>query len=223
MNEGPFIARLLERLLSHANEHTEIIVVDGGSTDTTLSILKCNQVKYIETRASKASQMNKGASEACGNVLYFVHADTLPPVTYYHDIKKAIESGKESGCYRFRFESDKWQLKLNAFFAKNKILPTRSGDQSLFVKTDVFEELGGFDDSMAIMAEYPLIEKLMERNSFKVLEKNIIVPARRYENVTWRQVSSANAAALKLYRKGKDSEVIRNIYHRLIRPKQKKP
>lgn len=219
LNEGKYIGRLLNHLLTNSDENTEIIVVDGGSTDTTLSILKCNPVKLIRTEASRAKQMNAGACAAEGDVLYFIHADTLPPETFYQDISRAIYNGKESGCYKFKFDSDKWQLKLNAYFTQFKILIARGGDQSLFIKKEIFADMGMYDETMVIMEEYPLIEKLMARKTFKVIQKNIVVSARKYDNVSWRQVSSANVAAFKMYKKGKDSQTIKDVYHRLLRPK----
>ncbi len=219
LNEGQHIGRLLKHLLTNKSKDTEIIVVDGGSTDTTLSILKCNAVQLVQTKASRAVQMNEGAKLAIGDVLYFIHADTMPPASFEEDIRRAFKNGKESGCYKFKFDSDKWQLKLNAYFTQFKILIARGGDQSLFVKKDLFNELGTYDESMVIMEEYPLIEKLMARKTFKVMQKNIIVSARKYDAVSWRQVSSANIAAFKMYKKGKDSKAIKEVYHRLLKPK----
>lgn len=220
LNEGPFIGRLLERVFTNAPQDTEIIVVDGGSTDTTLSILKCNKVTLLETEASRAIQMNAGAAVSTGDVLYFVHADTLPPESFYDDIRECIQKGKESGCYRFEFEEKRrWLLRINAFMTRMPVIYARGGDQSLFVKKELFVELGGYDESMVIMEEYPLIEKLMVRKTFKVMPKNIIVSARKYKNLSWRQVNVANYMAFKMYKKGKDTHKIKEVYERMLRPK----
>lgn len=216
LNEGQYLGRLLKHFLANAPEETEIIVVDGGSTDTTLSLAKSYKVRFFETEKGRAKQMNKGAQEATGDILYFVHADTMPPACFYSEIKKSIQDGKESGCFRFKFDSDKWILRVNNLVARLNLLIVRGGDQSLFVKKDLFNEIGGFDNEMVIMEEYPVLDKLMKRKTFKIVPKKILISDRKYHNRSWRKVLRANAAAFRLFKKGKDSKTIRDVYCRML-------
>jgi len=211
-NEELLIGRLLARLLTTGNDEVEVIMVDGGSTDKTLEIANSFQVRVEKCEASRAKQMNYGANLAKGNMLYFVHADTLPPVTYLNDAAEAFKNGFQAACYRSKFESKKKMLRLNAFFTRFNWLVSRGGDQSLFIKKEAFENVGGFDENMLIMEEYPVIQKLMETNQLKVIPKTILISTRKYDDRSWLKVSRANYTAFKLYKKGADSSMIHKVY-----------
>lgn len=83
LNEAATIDELLIHLIDHASlEHiSEIIVVDGGSTDDTVEIIKNLDlnIHLINAPRGRAKQMNAGAAVARGNILYFLHADSFPP------------------------------------------------------------------------------------------------------------------------------------------------
>ena len=93
-NEEENITHLLTRLFqSTQKEKLEIIIVDGCSTDKTKELVKQFKVEFFCANVqSRAAQMNFGAKRATGDVLYFVHADTLPPTSFYEDIQKAIKN-----------------------------------------------------------------------------------------------------------------------------------
>ncbi|TCZ74070.1 glycosyltransferase [Flaviaesturariibacter aridisoli] len=69
-------------------------------------------------KKGRAAQMNWGAKHAKGDVLYFVHADTIPPANFRDYIHAAITEGYDMGRYRTRFESDKWLLPFNEWFTR---------------------------------------------------------------------------------------------------------
>jgi glycosyltransferase involved in cell wall biosynthesis len=101
-NEEVHIRATLQKLWEYdeANLISEIIIVDGGSTDKTVAIAKSEGVKVIVSpKKSRAAQMNYGASFACCNLLYFLHADTFPPKGFTNDIAIAIKTGYDAGCY----------------------------------------------------------------------------------------------------------------------------
>lgn len=212
LNEIALIGRLIERLLTKNHPDVELIVVDGGSTDGTVELVQEFGISVLVCDPSRAKQMNLGAREAKSDLLYFVHADTLPPFSFLEDGMQALNEGYDAACYRSKFDSKKKIIQVNAFFTRFNWLVSRGGDQSLFIKKARFEELGGFDESMVIMEEYPLIEKLMEKKQMKVLPKTILISTRKYDNRSWLKVSRANYAAFKLYKKGVDSSIIRKVY-----------
>ena len=107
LNEDFLLGRLLERLLTASNKAVEIIVVDGGSTDRTAAIAESFHVQFVQCEASRAKQMNLGAKLAKGNMLYFVHADTVPPKSYFNDASDIFNSEFDAACYRSKFESKK--------------------------------------------------------------------------------------------------------------------
>src|SRR5680860_1023854 len=90
---------LLCYLKKHAKESTEFIVADGGSCDQTLTEAKQAGVCcFVSPQKGRAAQMNAAAERASGDILYFVHADSLPPPTFIHDIKASVKAGHPAGC-----------------------------------------------------------------------------------------------------------------------------
>lgn len=119
-NEEDNIQTLLRHLKKVENfQEIEILVSDGGSTDKTKQIIEAEGFTCLQGgQKSRAKQLNFGAKHAKGSILYFVHADSLPPLTFVADIKNAIQDGFPIGCYRFKFNSPKKILKVNAYFTR---------------------------------------------------------------------------------------------------------
>ncbi|MEQ9007681.1 MAG: TIGR04283 family arsenosugar biosynthesis glycosyltransferase, partial [Ekhidna sp.] len=185
LNEENYIGTLLTFLSSHPlKDQFEIIVVDGGSTDATATIVKEYDCRLTSTTIqSRAHQMNEGAKLAKGDVLYFVHADTQLIPSFVDDIETAIQAGANSGCYRFKFYKPKNPLlHINGYFTRFPFKWCRGGDQTLFIKKDLFGSLGGFDEHYVIMEDFELLDRLERQNvPFMVLPKSVKVSARKYE------------------------------------------
>lgn len=216
LNESENIGRLIQRLLTADRSKIEIIVADGGSTDNTVQLAFDLGARIVHSSCSRAKQMNEGARIAQHDLLYFVHADTLPPIGFYNDLKKQFELGYEAACYTSKFEYKPLMLHLNEFFSRFYWLVSRGGDQSLFIKKSVFENYGGYDENMVIMEEYPLIEKLMASKQLCIIPKPILISTRKYANRSWLKVNRANYAAFKMYKKGEDSRNIKKRYLELL-------
>jgi glycosyltransferase involved in cell wall biosynthesis len=119
-NESDIIVNLISYLNLHAQDNPfEIIVSDGGSSDDTLNLAtQQNVITLLSPIKGRASQMNYGVTHAKGDVLYFVHADSLPVTTFYNDIKNAISNKYDCGSFRFKFDSTKFSLRINSFFTR---------------------------------------------------------------------------------------------------------
>jgi len=216
-NEEQYIGRLLSRILSvREREELEVIVVDGGSTDRTEEIVRGFPVRFEVVDRSRAVQMNAGASLAKYDLLYFIHADTLPPNTFMEDISTSSKEGFEACCYRSKFERSRFLMKFNEFATRYEKLYCRGGDQSLAVSKQLFTELGGFDESMEIMEEYPIIQQLMQRGKFHVIPKDILISSRKYDSNSWLKVSRANLKAYRMYKRGEDSAKIKRTYREAL-------
>ncbi|MBN4062130.1 MAG: glycosyl transferase [Flavobacteriales bacterium] len=222
-NEEKQIGRLVSYLYENAKNHLaeKIIVVDCGSKDKTVEVAERAGAKVLASPKGRAIQMNTGAKTAKGEVLYFVHADTTPPASFAKDILQAINEGYEIGCYRFKFNSDKQVLKLNSWVTRFDKIFFRGGDQTLFVKRKIFEELGSYDEKYVIMEEYDFIKKARKKALFKIMQDDVLVSARKYEMNSYLRVSFANFIVFSMFRLGASPQKIFDVYKTLIQhPKE---
>ncbi|QEH42516.1 glycosyltransferase [Chitinophaga sp. XS-30] len=219
LHEAPNIARCLQRL--HAGDAAlirEIIVVDASSKDDTAGIARANGAKVAVVAArSRAFQMNAGAAMATGDILYFVHADVLPPTSFAGDIMQAINEGAEMGRFRFRFDSPRLMLKINSWFTRFDRTWVSGGDETLFIRRDVFGQHGGYNERFIIMEEYDLVARARKTAKYTVIQKDVLVSARKYEHNSWWAVQRANLTAFRMFRQGAEPAAIKQVYHRMIR------
>lgn len=160
-NEAAVIRGLLRYLQQHASPDTEIIVADGGSGDATRAIANRHGAQVILCgQKGRGPQMNAGARASTGDILYFLHADTFPPDAFEAHVKQAVQQGAGSGCYRLRFDFPHWFLHLNAWFTRFNVNALRFGDQSLFVRRDIFLNAGGFDERLLLLEDQEVIGRL---------------------------------------------------------------
>lgn len=218
LNEAENIGKLIHFLKQNADASlSEIIVVDAQSSDNTEGVASAAGAKIIRSdKKSRAFQMNLGAREAKGDILYFIHADCYPPTTYLVDIQRFMNQGYPMGCYRYRFDSDKFMLKINAFFTRFERLWCRGGDETFYVKRTVFEELNGYNETFVIMEEYDFIRRALEKYALKIMPSKVVVSARKYETNSWLRVQFANFTVFRMYTKGKAPEEMAQAYKRML-------
>lgn len=180
-NEEAIIARSLQTLLAitERSEGIEIIVSDASS-DRTPDILSRFPVMLCRSAKGRAMQMNNGARLAGGDILYFLHADTLPPETFIDDIRSAAASGKKAGCFRMSFDDDHPVMTLFGWFTQFPLMICRGGDQSLFIDRKLFAAIEGFDETMLIMEDYNIIDRIEQHQQFHILEQQVTTSARKY-------------------------------------------
>ena len=184
LNEASTIGKLLEHLQTetHSINDIEIIVVDGGSSDDSIKIANSfKNIHVIQSGKGRAKQMNAGAEAANGKVLYFLHADSIPPNSYDQLILQEVEQGNLAGCFRLKFDHDHWWLKLAGWLTRFRWRACRGGDQSQFITRELFNDIGGFDERYIIYEDNDLINKLYARKQFVVIQECIQTSARCYE------------------------------------------
>lgn len=180
-NEGPIIRKTVLSILSQGNNLKEVIVSDGGSTDNTVAEAAAAGAQVlISPKKGRAAQMNAGARLANSPILYFVHADSVVPSGFVDDIFSSISQGCVAGCFRLEFDYDHWFLRTQCWFTRFDIDAFRYGDQSLYVKREIFERCGGFNESFVVFEDNEIIGRLKKSGRFEILEKAIITSARKY-------------------------------------------
>jgi rSAM/selenodomain-associated transferase 2 len=217
-NEASNISRLITFLKQHSsNVVSEIIVVDGGSADNTITAASNAGAKAVASaKKGRAAQMNYGASIATGNILYFIHADTFPPTTFATDITQAIKQRYSLGRYRTEFATDKFLLKLNAFFTRFDLFVCCGGDQTLFIKRELFNSINGFNESMLIMEDYDIVTRARSKGRYKIIQKDVTVSARKYDKNSWLRVQKANYTIVKMYKNGAAQADMVAVYKKML-------
>jgi rSAM/selenodomain-associated transferase 2 len=204
LNEAKTIGILLQHLFKNSSVQniSEIIIVDGGSTDgsqdvvnhfvtssdsETSSKLPRYSIKYMASAKGRAKQMNDGAKKASGDILYFLHSDSLPPKHFDERIINEVEKGNNIGCFRMKFDSDYFILKFSQWFTRFNFKFCRGGDQSLFITYGIFNELNGYNETFGVYEDCEFIGRIYKKYTFTIIDDYIITSARRYaQNGSWR-------------------------------------
>ena len=213
----------LREFIPHINscifrKDAELIFVDGGSTDNTVSLCNQNGANvYTSPQQGRSSQMNYGASKAKGNVLYFVHVDSLPPISFLDDIIENVSRGYSSGCYRLSFNQDHYMLRLYTWFTRFDINLFRFGDQSLFVEKEKFDKVNGFDESLKVMEDQQIVRDLKEVGKFIVMKNEIVTSSRKYMDVGVVKLQLIFFIIVCLFYLGVSQKVIVDFYRKRLK------
>lgn len=207
----------LENSISKTIDY-EIIIVDGGSSDGSQNaIIKNEKIVVLNSEKGRSKQMNFGAKNASGNILYFLHCDSFPPEKFDILMVDEIKKGNNAGCFKMKFDYSHPVLWVAQWFTKFNHISCRGGDQSLFVTKGLFNEIGGFNEKYTIYEDNEIIKRLYEKGNFAVIQKNIITSARRYrENGVWRLQYHFLMIHLKK-KLGHSSESLLSYYRRNIK------
>jgi rSAM/selenodomain-associated transferase 2 len=183
LNEEEALEVLLPYLQSTAAnpQHLEIIVSDGGSSDRTISVIEQFGVSWINAERGRAAQMNAAVKKAKGEILYFLHADSLPPKHFDQTIRSAVKSGMPAGCFRLKFDVPSRFLAFFAWFTRFNFPLCRGGDQSLYISKSLFHSLGGFNEAYKIYEDNEFIGRIYRKAGFQVLPQEVITSARKYK------------------------------------------
>ncbi|MGH9342114.1 MAG: TIGR04283 family arsenosugar biosynthesis glycosyltransferase [Acidobacteriota bacterium] len=193
----------------------EIIVVDGGSSDETASTARAGGARVLLSPAGRAVQMNAGAREAEGDILVFLHADTVLPATFARHVHLLLDTpGVVAGAFRFQLDSASASLRVIETVAnwRSRWLQVPYGDQALFLHRDLFHELRGFRE-IPIMEDFDLIRRLRRWGRIAIAPVPATTAARRWQNVGPWKTTLINQVALAGFLLGVSPLRIANFYH----------
>ena len=182
-NEAETIAACLEQF-HDVPDPLEIIVADGGSRDRTAEIAGgYSRVRVVQsTVLGRAMQMNAGAAEAMGELLIFLHADTLLPVRWRDLIITSVyERGMVGGRFRLSISDPgpvfRWIARGNNF--RSRILGITYGDQAVYTRREVFERVNGYP-AIPIFEDSEFCNLLKCEGSFDWVDTPVVTSARRW-------------------------------------------
>lgn len=212
-NEIDIIDKLIENL-KQFKDSCEIIFVDGGSSDGTDELIKKTHRLVYSPKKGRANQMNYGASKSKGQILLFLHADSILSSDAIDHIDQTISSGNKVGCFKIKFNSRNIFMKICGRMSNLRvsIRNIAFGDQGIFISRDYFYELGGFP-AIPLMEDYKLSMNIKADGQKIALAKTKIITSERRFVETGRLKAMAKMQKLQyMYRRGKDIEVIANLY-----------
>ncbi|HUW25100.1 MAG TPA: TIGR04283 family arsenosugar biosynthesis glycosyltransferase [Gallionella sp.] len=195
VNEATVLPGLLEHLAPLHACGVEIIVVDGGSEDGSQQIASYTGVQVIGAERGRARQMNAGASAAHGDVLLFLHADTLLPLCAGQAIEAAIRRSGHApehawGHFDVCIDGRSFMLWVVARLMnwRSRLSGIATGDQAMFVSRFAFEAVGGFPDQ-PLMEDVELSKRLLARSGPICLTDRVVTSGRRWEAYgVWRTI-----------------------------------
>lgn len=188
-NEEKALPATLRALFTQQGDF-ETILVDGGSCDRTVEVVRLFSAAQVITAAKgRAVQMNAGAKLATGEWLLFLHADTvLPPGAIQRLLDLESDATVQAGGFMHQFSGDDWRLKAISFLDNFRCIRSRIiyGDQALFVRRALFEQLGGFPNQ-PILEDVAFCEQLIKITTPLLLSPPVVTEARKFLKMgVWR-------------------------------------
>lgn len=180
LNEESCLGETLRSV--RAQRPTEIIVVDGGSSDTTVQ-LASSADRVVQSPRGRAVQMNAGAAQAHGELLLFMHADCqLEPGALDEMAVRLRRRDISSACFRMTVQSSGMLYRLIDWCATARVRLTgiAYGDQGLAVRRETFVQLGGFP-LVPLMEDVLFSCRLRRQGRVDVLRSRILVSPRRWQ------------------------------------------
>lgn len=181
LNEAESLKQTIDALVN-LNENIEIIVVDGGSEDATINIAKKYEIKIINSKRNRGAQLHAGAGAANADVLWFLHADTIPDFDNIEQIKNALENPEIVGgnctiCFDRNSQAARFMTWLYPNLRKINLL---YGDSAIFVRRGIYERIGGFK-SLPLFEDLEFINRLKKQGNLAYLPAKVTTSSRRFE------------------------------------------
>ena len=164
-------------------EHAELLLADGGSSDGTVEWLEQTSLPYICCPSGRARQMNAAAAIAQGNVLLFVHIDTLLGVTHVRAVQEAMQNASLIGGrfdVRLSGTHPMFRIVERAINLRSRWTGVSTGDQCQFIRRACFEAMGGFPE-IPLMEDVALAKAMKQRGKQAYLRQQVETSSRRWE------------------------------------------
>lgn len=195
-----------------------LVALSSQNSDDSEELLKNLEVNFLRCNGQgRAVQMNEAVEKAKGTTLVFLHADVLPPKSFLTNIQETLADGYEAGFFSYRFDTKSFFLKINASFTGRDGVFTGGGDQCLFIKKSVFEQLGAFNEEQVLMEDFEFFDR-MKKNKirYKIIKNDLIVSSRKYKKNSYIRVNLSNLLLMTLFKMGYPSKKLKSLHNRLL-------
>ena len=212
----------LKKTLEAIGHDVEIIVVDGGSSDFTREIAGGFTDKVIFSERGRGAQMDRGAREASGDILLFLHADTSLPENWRGCIEnvllgtdfKSVPTLVVGGGFSLRIDSKGFSFRLIEAVAniRAKYLGLIYGDQAIFVRRDAFFSSGGFM-GIPLMEDVDFIRRIRKKGKVLLLNADVSTSSRQWQKKGILKTTIGNLFFLSLYYAGVSPQRLYRLYY----------
>lgn len=201
--------------LMSVDQGGELIVVDAGSHDSTIKVASRFTENIILSERGRGSQMDRGAREAKGDVLLFLHADTKLPEDWKNQVAGILKGDEViGGGFRLKIDSRKicFRIMEKIINWRSKHLGLIYGDQAIFARRDAFFAVGGFM-GLPLMEDVDFIKRLKGKGTVVLLDADVSTSSRHWEKKGILMTTLRNWIFLGLYYLGVSPEKLYKWYY----------
>ena len=213
LNEGDSIGSTLDSVMKSGSD-IEVLLVDGGSTDQTTEVALACGARVITSERGRGAQMHRGASEARGAILWFVHADTLAPAGSADRIMAAMQDEQVvAGNFAIRFGGEQRAARFMTWlYPQLRRLGLCYGDSAIFVRRDAYFAVGGFKP-LPIFEDVELLREMRKLGRFVHLPFTVTTSSRRFAKGSFAVTLTRWVALQCLYWLGVSPKRLGRHYH----------
>jgi len=212
LNEESSIGQTLDAL-TKISKPLEVIVVDGGSSDKTVQIVRKSNVKLIAARRGRGAQLHAGACIAQGETFWFLHADTIVPTDARQRIADALLDPQViAGNFDVRFDGRGGAARFMTWlYPQLRRLGLSYGDSAIFVRREAYNQIGGFQP-FPIFEDLDLIKRLRKQGRVAHLPDLVVTSSRRFEGRSFAVTFARWASLQVLYWLGVKPSTLARFY-----------
>jgi rSAM/selenodomain-associated transferase 2 len=213
LDEEVALSRLMARLAAESAPH-EVIVSDGGSADGTVALAAGNGARIVAGARGRGAQLAAGADAARGELLWFLHADSLPGPGALGAIGAALaDPAVVGGNFSLRFDGgtafDRWLTGFYAWFRRHGLY---YGDSGIFVRRAVYRRIGGIRP-MALMEDYEFSRRLNRAGAVAcIADPPLTTSSRRFQGRRPAAIVAGWLAIHALYHLGAPPALLARLY-----------
>ncbi|MEG0855515.1 MAG: TIGR04283 family arsenosugar biosynthesis glycosyltransferase [Terrisporobacter sp.] len=179
-NEEKNIIKIQDNLLKLKGDF-EVIFCDGGSSDKTIELID-DGYTVLNSPKGRGNQMNYGSEFAKGDILFFLHCDSIIEEDALMKIQKTVDKGFQVGCLKIEFDNSIIWMRICGIMSnlRSKVTKIAFGDQGIFIKKELFDKMNGMP-KLPIMEDFEFSLRLRRRKHYiKQIDSKIITSARRF-------------------------------------------